>query len=218
MYKLRLARWKIFKYMARKSSEHSKCPNNLKLSYSGRGMSLCPSCGQVVEDASSSSSSSLSMQPPPLPQDEDALVVLHSIREWTESNFEFLTSPGAPTSLPEKLPGARGSDSVYYSFALSSALFTRDAGHLAGKAVRKAFIATEGALQNLDAKLMWNLVDVVYQMVQLDQVQMLQLFLLHVADLGAHFLSDRHPIVRAFKRLAQLPDANQAEIIRQAWQ
>ncbi|KAI0128766.1 Clr5 domain-containing protein [Xylariales sp. AK1849] len=211
MYKRRLVRWKMFKYAPRKRTRDSQGPTDLTSSR-GYGVLLCPgSCHQKVEPVAIDF-----ILPRYSPLDQSSLAILYSIRDWTETHFELRC---ALRSAERSLSGThvQGSPEVYSAFALASALYSRGAGHLAGKAVRKGFIAAENAIRKMDVKIIWNFVDVAYEMIQQKQTKLLKLFVSHIAALCIRFLSGHHPVAKAFRQLALMPEKDQVNIIEQAW-
>lgn len=82
---------------------------------------------------------------------------------------------------------------------------------------RKAFIALEKALAVNDLLLLWVLIDILFDMLKQGQLELMTLFLAHVAQLGAASLPGHHPVTRVFGHLALLPTDDLPGGIWQAW-
>lgn len=112
------------------------------------------------------------------------------------------------------------STEMYRSFGLAAALWGRGQGRLAGKAVRKAFLLVEEAVTSTDTMLMWNVVDVVYEMVHWGQAALLRVFLDYVERMAACKVPD-HPIRTVVRCLAaeseRGSEADLYEVVERVW-
>lgn len=156
------------------------------------------------------------------PDDRRSLSVFHNISKFNEARLESVLAleDGVPRSSLAFNPMGTfypvDSLEVYGLFSLATALYRRDLGRLAGKAIRKAFIVVESALQNLDVHFLWEFIDIMYGMIIRGQRGLLAMFLAHVAALSYRLLPPTHPVTEAFTQLAQHSDEDKAVMIGQA--
>ncbi|KAM5380116.1 hypothetical protein ACJZ2D_003763 [Fusarium nematophilum] len=97
----------------------------------------------------------------------------------------------------------RHSTAMYSAFVLASELFSRGQGCLAGKAIRKALVLLEDGVEDETPVVVWNLVDMMYEMVVQKQNKLLQLFIDHFARLAEQRLPGEHPLVRISREMAK---------------
>ncbi|KAJ9616612.1 hypothetical protein H2200_000331 [Cladophialophora chaetospira] len=84
-------------------------------------------------------------------------------------------------------------EEVSFTFKLVIELLNRGQGELAGRMARKAFLLVEGILDLDGPVLVWNLIELLHQMVKLGHMQLFQMLLKHLIDL-VHGKSRTHPL------------------------
>lgn len=105
------------------------------------------------------------------------------------------------------------STEMYQTFTLAMELFSLNYGSLAGLATRKVFIQLEDAIQDFNIGLLWNLVDMMYEMTMAGQNQLLGIFIRHLFSVARQKLQAEHPLQKfAYLMLSQ--HAYQLNIIR----
>lgn len=102
---------------------------------------------------------------------------------------------------------------MYQTFTLAMELFSLNYGSLAGLAIRKVFIQLEDAIQDFNIDLVWNLVDMMYEMTMAGQNQLLGIFTGHLYSVAQQKLRAEHPL-RRFASLMFRQTAYQLNIIR----
>ncbi|KAK9781818.1 putative Clr5 domain-containing protein [Seiridium cardinale] len=211
MYKKHFSDWNLRKYRERSTDKQLK-------RVVVRSGSQLGSCQQPASPLTP-----LTAQLQDIPCHRKTLSLFHNISWFNEVKLESMLTleAGVPKSSLEFTPLQTfhpvESVEVYGLFAFATSLFRRDLGHLAGKAIRKAFIVVERAMQKLDVHFMWNFVDIMYGMVLRGQEELLQLFLSHIAALSSRLLHTRHPIAEAFKQLADSSNSEKMATVAQAW-
>lgn len=211
MYKKHFAAWNFRKYRSRDFTNQGK---RIKTKSNTQPHASLQAPGPATL---------LVPQPRDTPTQNMILSVFHNISRFNEAKLESILTleAGVPQSSLEFTPlhSFRPIDSVevYGLFSFSSALYRRDRGHLAGKAIRKAFITVERAMKDLNVHFMWSFVDIMYGMVLRGQVNLLRVFLNYIAALGSRLLPAQHPVAEAFRQLSESSGADKEAIIRQAW-
>jgi hypothetical protein len=146
---------------------------------------------------------------------EDAFV---SIANWVNANFDRPQGywanfkPDVPSDSPRIYP----SSSMYHDFALGSALWVRGEGKLAGLAVRKAFLRLEDVFRSGDPGIVRNLLDIFFDMMRLEQAQLIKILRGYLASIAARELTANHPLARLFRYLMQ-DEVDLAFTFKQIW-
>ncbi|ETS77297.1 hypothetical protein PFICI_11171 [Pestalotiopsis fici W106-1] len=135
-----------------------------------------------------------------------AETALYSVAAWANGNFDgthwlqtnkqlslWSASANGPATYP--------STQMFQDIALSQALLERRQGRLAGLAVRKAFWQLEEVIKIGDPALLRNLVDIVFQMIQMKHDTLLRMLLSQLTSLANHHLPSLHPLVQFFRQI-----------------
>lgn len=114
---------------------------------------------------------------------------LASVRTWSLSFFEFVQSgDGFLVSEPEQLsmdqPRSAKIKKISSAFKLVIDLLDRDEGKLAGRVARKAFLLVEDVLTLDGPTLIWNLLEMIYNMVMLRHTRLFQMLLSQYCCIG----------------------------------
>lgn len=149
-----------------------------------------------------------------------AETALYSIAAWANGNFDgtqwLQTNKrlGLSTSASARGPATYPSTQMYQDVALSQALLERQQGRLAGLAVRKAFWQLEEVIKVGDPGLMRNLVDIIFQMIQLKQEALLRMLLSQLTSLASHGLPPLHPLVQYFRQISKESHDDLATLVK----
>lgn len=134
-----------------------------------------------------------------------AETALYSIAAWANGNFDgtqwLQTNQRLGVSATSSGPVTYPSTQMYQDVALSQALLDRQQGRLAGLAVRKAFWQLEEVIKVGDPGMMRNLVDIIFQMIQLKHDPLLRMLLSQLTSLASHRLPRLHPLVQYFQQI-----------------
>ena len=138
--------------------------------------------------------------------DTAMIAALVGIRDWSAailiSNEQRRTSSSQKNSIARPQNG--DSTTMYRTFILASDLLSLGQGHLAGKAIRKLFIMLEETVDDVSPLLMWNLLDLLYEIAGQGQMQLFSLFLAHLVALSQKRLPDRHPVLQTSRHLLSI--------------
>lgn len=105
------------------------------------------------------------------------------------------------------------SQEMYQTFTLAMELFNLNLVQLAGKTLKKLFIQLEGVLEEASFNLLWNILDIVYEMKMNGQSRLLTIFIQHLQALTQVKLATGHPVY-TFIRQISIQDSNQLDAIR----
>lgn len=189
MYKIRFARWGFVKNTPRSAAS---TPNS------------SANANQVRRKANRSHRPRphwLALPESPLIAPNDALTLnlLTSIRIWSVAFFETLpSSPGHPPVLRLQprmhQPWLEVSKEASSTFRLVIDLLEDGHGRLAGRMVRKAFLLLENMLALEAPALIWNLLEIMHNMVTLRNMQLFQILVDHLARLAGDTMPKKHPL------------------------
>ncbi|KAK7429472.1 hypothetical protein QQZ08_004064 [Neonectria magnoliae] len=153
-----------------------------------------------LDDKPSQSTAITNINMPP-PHHSLAAVVT-GIRDWSTAALES----------GDERNGHYSTD-MYSTFILASELLSHGQGSLAGKAIRKAFVLLESGTEDDSPVVMWNLVDMMYEMAVQEQTKLLQLYVGHFARLSQQRLPGDHPLVRISREMPRHTDSNPADFM-----
>lgn len=133
------------------------------------------------------------------PNEALTLDLLTSIRIWSVAFFETLQySPVHPPMLRLQprmhQPWLEVSKEASSTFRLVIDLLEDGHGRLAGRMVRKAFLLMENMLALEAPALIWNLLEIMHNMVTLRNLQLFQILLNHLARLAEDTMTQKHPL------------------------
>ncbi|KAF4977924.1 hypothetical protein FZEAL_5629 [Fusarium zealandicum] len=139
------------------------------------------------------------------------LVFLKSIQTWSSSFYEsgdhsLPSCHGSPIFSPIVTGAAKRYDPEQLSFAFRvvAELLRRGQGELAGRLARKSFLQIEAMLHVEGPLFIWNILEIMYSIASLGQVQLFQMLLLHLVQLGRNHFSATHPVAQMLHSLQRL--------------
>ena len=127
------------------------------------------------------------------------LCVLTSVRIWSQSFFESVQSRNtAPATLLLRPPmppqSCEKAQNVSFAFKMVTDLLDQGRGDLAGRMARKAFLLVEGILTLEGPALVWNLLEMMHNMLLVRHAQLFQMLLSHLLALVDHRMPKAHPL------------------------
>jgi hypothetical protein len=137
------------------------------------------------------------------------LMFLTSVRTWSVAFFEFLQSGDGFLAFQQQQPPIdqlRSVKTVEISFAFKLVIDLLDRGHgkLAGRMARKAFLLVEDMLTLEGPALIWNLLEMMHNMVMLRHVQLFRMLLAHLIALADGRMPEAHPLSTILRSLQGL--------------
>lgn len=153
-------------------------------------------------------------------------LVLNSVFSWSACKLEsnsFVSDPMSRYLARPDEPPLQDSRTMYRTFELVFDLFDRGEGGPAVKAASKGFYSLEFVLTEDHPDLVWHVLDSIYDMVDRNHVQLLQLFLNHATQLAKQRLPPHHPLLRILQQLRSCNYATEEDreyvchLLRQAW-
>ena len=151
----------------------------------------------------------LATSPSPGPHDALMLNFMASVQTYSMAFFESVQEPGGllltyQQQSPLLQPRPEETEEIIFAFKLAIELLDRGQGSLAGRMARKAFLLVEDIL-TLDGPVMvWNLIELLHQMVKLGHVQLFQMLLTHLIALVDGSKSKSHPLTAMLHSLQGL--------------
>lgn len=227
MYKKRFAKWGFYKN-TRQARAVSTAPQS-----TDKRPSDTPH--QTVSKLGDRMMQPLSPLAPDLGRlDTVTLIFLTNIRTWCSAFFEAVgeshhTSSGGSTQLSLLLPYTTyaepyDAEQTSFSFKLIAELLGRGQGLLAGRLARKAFLQVEQILLLEGPLFIWNLLDMLHNIVQFKLARLFEMLLIHLLGLARSHYSDKHSIVQMLRALWNLcktyPDCLMQQlsvVLEQGW-
>lgn len=108
---------------------------------------------------------------------------------------------------------SRRSREMLQTFTLAADLLLKNEGLRAGKAMRKVFLQLEDAIHDLNVDVMWNMLDIVYELSTLKQNTLLDIFTRHLSAISQQRLPSTHPIAELAHQMLHL-DAQHLKLAR----
>lgn len=139
-----------------------------------------------------------------------SLMLSTSVQTWAASFFEHNTSVIPTRQQPQWPPTAQAwwtakAGETGFTFRLVIDLLNRGHGALAGRMARKAFILLEDVLTLEGPALVWNLLDIMHNMLALGQTQLFAMLVRHLVALAdGQMMGKTHPLVVILDSLGQL--------------
>ena len=196
MYKKRFAKWG-FQKNSRRLTAASSASAGKDDSWTGteRRLDLC-------EDL-------LSMPASPTTGHHDSLVltILTSVRVCSVAFFESVQSPGgclAPQRIPQNHLLPEHTQEISFSIKLVMDLLNRGQGNLAGRVARKSFLLLEDMLLVQSPALIWNLLEMMHNMVVMRHERLFQMLLGHLTALAGRRIPKNHPLSAMLRGLRGL--------------
>jgi hypothetical protein len=193
MYKKRLAKWSF-----RKNSKHSAANAPVMNAKSEPLDAITSITSKKITFIKRLSSV------PPSPSysrhDSFTLMLLVSVRTWSMSFFESLQSPDAFRASQQQLfstsyePLPSKAREINFAIKLVISLLDRGHGHMAGMMARKAFFLVEDMLSQEGPALVWNLLELLHQMVTLRHIRLFHMLLAHLTALVDQKMPETHPL------------------------
>ncbi|KAI0601053.1 Clr5 domain-containing protein [Biscogniauxia sp. FL1348] len=220
MYKKRISKWQLHKYK-RKNRPNTQAQASMKgdalVAHANMAGKRRIASIQTLHDGSGNpkdrqQTTTAAAIPPRLADmalDEAARTILVSMQAWTMSSTRPRawglreTPPPPDASALMKSASIKITAQMYVTFSLAEGLSARGQGHLAGKALRKAFLMLEAIIRCNDFGLEWALVDVLYDLVSRGRVAVYRAMTAHVAAVARLLLPPAHPLARLADYLAR---------------
>jgi hypothetical protein len=225
MYKKRFAKWGFYKNKRRVSLDSEIVDDSLS-SCSTANTSTTHLVPESIKEAH------LVLTPKSSDSDRASLAFLTSIRTWSSLFFESreLTLPADPAEnslvgpyRPKGL-GVYDPEKLSYTFRVVAGLLTRGHGVLAGRLARKAFLQVEGILDIEGPLYIWNVLEILFNMISLGHVQLFEMLIGHLISLARTHYAESHPVVEMSRSLQRLVIAWRREAVpfqttalEQAW-
>jgi hypothetical protein len=146
----------------------------------------------------------ITLEPDVHTQERELQQVLTNVTNWVYGIVEM----GG-----EKRRTYSSSIEMYQTFTLAMELFSLNYGFFAGLAIRKMFVQLEDAIQEFNIDLVWNLVDMIFEMTMAGQKQLLGIFVKHLFSITQKKLEALHPL-RRFANLIFRQDIYYLNILR----
>ncbi|KAI3324296.1 hypothetical protein HD806DRAFT_494655 [Xylariaceae sp. AK1471] len=205
MYKKRMRRWQLRKYKRRNRPGAEEAESTTAVVASGRG-DVQPDSRKRQAIVPIVPRTSV-ITPPPLPSQLTDVDVDYSVKTILLNlrQISFMPPKAAQSEIeeagPVPPPGTFAVSQLYATFSLSSTLFARGQGKLAGKAVRKAFLMLEDIVRNEYFGLDWLLIDLLYDFINRGQDKLYATFMAHLANIANICLPHHHPLHRVAEQL-----------------
>ncbi|RFU35723.1 hypothetical protein B7463_g573, partial [Scytalidium lignicola] len=190
MYKKRFAKWGFQKYSRRSAAAEQ----------TSRMKDGCRKCSPPGELGSMPAFPRFSQN------DGLKLMFLTSVQTWGVAFFEFLQSGDGFLASQQRQPPVdqlRPVQTIEISFAFKLVIDLLDRGHgeLAGRMARKAFLLVEDMLALEGPALIWNLLEMMHNMVILRHVQLFRMLLAHLIALVNGRMPEAHPLSAMLRSL-----------------
>jgi len=131
----------------------------------------------------------------------DALMsnFMTNVHTFSTAFFESVQAPNGLSLMLQQQstldqPRPEDTEEISFAFKLVIELLDRGHGNLAGRMARKAFVLVEDILTLDGPVIVWNLIDLLHQMVQLGHVQLFQMLLTHLIELVDGRKPETHPL------------------------
>lgn len=193
MYKKRFAKWGFQKYTKRSTAavQTSKVNDGCKKPSAPGELGSIPTFSGLGHE------------------DDLKLMFLTSVRTWSVAFFEFVRlGDGCQVSQQRQPPTVqpRSVEAKEISFAFKLVIDLLDWGHgeLAGRIARKAFLLIEDLLTLEGPALIWNLLELMHNMVVLRHAQLFQMLLAHLDALVIDRMPETHPLSTMLRILRRL--------------
>ena len=188
MYKKRFAKWGFQKNTRRSAAAVS--PSSTK-----------DQCSQVAKRGTGLSAEleSLPASPALGQQDTLMLIFLSSVRLYSTAFFESVPSHATSLAPFRRQPASyhlrpEQTEEASFTFKLVIELLSRGQGNLAGRMARKAFLLVEDML-TLDGPVMvWNLLQMMHEVIVLRHMQLFRMMLAHLLALVDGRIPTTHPL------------------------
>ncbi len=192
MYKNRLAAWGLFKNVKRGLSQKT-------------GRRHDDSRAVAPAEASRNSLSpeghppNLVAQPSSDHPEAVVLLLMTKIRDLGTAYYDAEPPSRVSSETPDPGPGL--SEATISALQLATACLLQGYGTTAGRLVPKVFLTVE-AMFHLDSPVfIWNILEMTYVIVSVQQYTLCELFLAHLASLAPHRHPLTHPLVQIFHGL-----------------
>ncbi|KAI1341224.1 Clr5 domain-containing protein [Xylariaceae sp. FL0016] len=225
MYKKRIGKWQLHKYK-RKSrpspNQEEKMPSEKNgIAPIGR---LIRRRGFQTGVAHDKTATMIPSQVPDVTIDKIAQSIVFDMQNLTLMNSQAHRWNVPPsTTLPassgvglERRSSIAAASQMYVTFSLGVSLYERQEGLLAGKAMRKAFLALEDVIVGNYFGLEWCLADLLYDFVQRGQHAVFVALVAHIANIAHLFLAESHPLARIASQLLRY-EGDVATLLQRAY-
>ncbi|KFA66301.1 hypothetical protein S40285_01887, partial [Stachybotrys chlorohalonatus IBT 40285] len=152
--------------------------------------------------------------------------ILCSVQTWSNGKLDarqVVLDPMSRYLANPDQPPIQDSRTMYRTFELVYELWRCGRGDLAGMAARKAFYSLEFVLTEDHPDLVWHILDTVYDMLDQQHLQLLEMFLQHADELVQRQLPRFHPLVRILRQVKRFDHRTEhgrqaiCYLLRQAW-
>ncbi|CAG9970723.1 unnamed protein product [Clonostachys byssicola] len=166
------------------------------------------------------------LQPSPLECHARLEVILGSVLSWSSEKldtYQIQSDQMSKYLAHPNQPPIEDSRTLYRTFELFFDMWKYGKGNLAGLAARKGFYILEYVLTVDHPDLIWHMLDIIFDMIQKNHIQLLGMFLGHATALAEARLPKQHPLVRILHQLRkcdfQTEEGRQhaTHVLRQAW-
>ncbi|KAI1502166.1 Clr5 domain-containing protein [Biscogniauxia marginata] len=218
MYKKRISKWQLHKYK-RKNRPNTQAQVPMRedaLVAHATNMAGKRKIASIHVYGSGNSKDRQMVLTPRLPDvtlDQAARMIIFDIQAWTMSStrprdFGLRETPPPEPGALLKSASIKITSQMYVTFCLAEALYARNQGLLAGKALRKAFLMLEAIIRCNDFGLEWALVDLLYDLVSRGRMAVYKAMTTHIANIARLLLPPAHPL----PRLAGLLSAYEGDV------
>ncbi|KAI5918115.1 Clr5 domain-containing protein [Camillea tinctor] len=223
MYKKRISKWQLHKYKRKNrpnTQAHVPMKEDALVAHANMAGKRRIASLQMYDG----DSRNLKAIPPRVADvalDQAARSILVNMQAWTMSStrpreWGLRETPPPEMSTLMKSASIKITAQMYVTFSLAEALFARDQGHLAGKALRKAFLMLEAIIKCNDFGLEWALIDVLYDLVSRGRMAVYRAMTAHVANIARVLLPPAHPLGQLADYLARY-DGDLATMLQRAY-
>ncbi|KAH8691665.1 hypothetical protein BGW36DRAFT_400889 [Talaromyces proteolyticus] len=155
--------------------------------------------------------------------DMSILIFLTNIRTWCsaffetarESHLDFLEGTSRLSLLlPYKQTVSYDQEQISASFRLVADLLVRGQGHLAGRLARKAFLQIEHMLQLEGPPFIWNLLEILHNIMYLKQGRLFSMLIIHLMSLAQCHYPENHSIVQLLQSLWHISKSSENDFIQ----
>ncbi|KIL96649.1 hypothetical protein FAVG1_01393 [Fusarium avenaceum] len=212
MYKKRFTKWGFCKNRPRNTPTTLQCPKRKALTYT-----------------TSRDYHRLHPSPKSSPSEAASLALLTSIQNWSTSFHESVTQGLIPSenqvvSPPNDKFNRYDPEQLSFAFRTILELVRCGKGDLAGRLTRRAFLDIEAMLHVEGPLFIWNVLEIMYHMVRLDQAQILDMLVVQLVELSSKIHSATHPLITVLRNLQMAvhiwnKDSKLAHLplLKQAW-
>ncbi|KAK9364495.1 hypothetical protein V1509DRAFT_50041 [Lipomyces kononenkoae] len=219
MYKKRFTKWGFYKN-TRRARVSPTSPRSTEPSEADTRSQTLPGYDHQLHQIRQPQ---LALTPTLSRPDMAILIFLTNIRTWCSAYFETAreSNPDSLDStsrlsllLPYKQTVSYDQEQISASFRLVADLLVRGQGHLAGRLARKAFLQVEDMLQLEGPPFIWNLLEILHNIMHLKQVPLFNMLIIHLMGLAQCYYPENHSIVQLLQGLWQLSKSSENGFIQ----